>query len=98
MAFFQGDEKEPTWAEWLAEHRSALAATGVPEEIWSDEARWKKFLEREGTDVPSSWRIRSLSQEQARRLMVLIVEEYGVEPFWGCLKRLELYASTNERW
>ena len=98
MAFLRGDEREPTWEEWLAKHRSALAATFVPGEIWCDELRWKTFLQNAGEDAESAWRIRSLSPEQAQRLMDFVKRQYGVEPYWGCMKQLELYASTSERW
>jgi hypothetical protein len=78
----------PPWRTWLARHRAELAACGLPDWLYTDEVRWRDFLDADGVDEETGWRIDSLAAPQAASLRGFILREYGPKRYWSCLQAL----------
>jgi hypothetical protein len=92
MSFRRDGGKAHHWQQWLAEHRSALTAAGVPDWVWSEEERWRWFLVEGGTDLESGWQVEMLSPEQALRLREFILRVYPSDELSCLLRSLRLVA------
>jgi hypothetical protein len=67
------------WQAWIDQHRSVLAAIGLPAEVYLDEARWQDFLENGHLHWhPSSgFEFGDLSAGQLAALHRFLEREYG---------------------
>src|SRR5688500_18861003 len=96
MSFRRDGGKAQRWQQWLAEHRSALTAAGVPDWVWSEQQRWLRFLGEGGLDWESGWRVEMLSPEQALRLREFVLRVYGADEHLCLLRSLRLVAEKGE--
>lgn len=68
------------WKRWVAEHRQELINSGVPQDIYRDQARWLRFL-AEGGDCEKQWSLEMLRVGEAKVLHTLLEsnrEEFDV--------------------
>ena len=89
MAFRRDSARSLRWQQWLAKHKNALEAMGLPDWIYTDERRWTCFLGEGGIDWESRWSVEMLSPQQAKRLRDFIIVEYGSEQHKCCIRELE---------
>lgn len=59
------------WKRWVAENRRDLINSGVPEEIYRNQMRWLRFLEK-GVDYEKQWRAKTLRVDEAKVLLALL--------------------------
>ncbi len=89
MSFRRDSEGQRAWQVWVGQHRDALRRCGLPEFVLSDEPRWFRFVEHDGWDQESGWRISMLSPDQASALYDFITSEYGSVKYRHLLRILD---------
>jgi hypothetical protein len=89
MSFQRDSTGARRWQHWLARHRAALVAAGLPDWVYANEARWQRFLGEGGLEEESGWQVEMLSPLQKNRLRAFLVREYGPEVIACCLRSLD---------
>lgn len=80
MAHKRNGRSTLKWKRWVAENRQELINSGVPEDIYRNQARWLRFL-AEGIDYEKQWSLEMLRVEEAKVLHALLEanrEEFDV--------------------
>lgn len=73
-------EWEDRWTGFLERNRDRLSGLGLPEIYWDDTDHWVDFMEHGGLHYSSGdpgWHLASLSQDDARILLALMIECLG---------------------
>ncbi len=89
MGFRQDKQHRRDWKQWVSEHREELLRTGVPEEVFSDEVRWLRLLEKGGDDHQSGWNVDVISDAESSRLYRFLREHYRNSECQGLRWRMD---------
>jgi hypothetical protein len=89
MGYRRHGETRRAWQKWVEEHRDTLVSCSLPEFVYSDDARWFRFVEHGGWDQESGWTVSMLSPHQAATLYDFIESHYGSEDCRWVLKSLD---------
>ncbi len=96
MSFRRNSDQPLAWKRWVGQHRDELTTAGVPEELFSDELRWWRFLGEGGLDEGTGWRVEMLSPQQAETLYRLIIREFQRPDLAGCLRSINEVIGRTE--
>jgi hypothetical protein len=88
VAFQRDGQAARGWFVWLDCHRDTLVRCGIPDFLYGEERRWLGFLEEDGWDAETGWRVEMLAPQQAVHLQDFIIREYGPESYRGLLRAL----------
>jgi hypothetical protein len=88
VAFRRDGEAARSWSLWLDRHHEGLLRCGIPDFLYTEERRWVQFLEADGWDSKSGWRIQMLTPQQAGHLRDLVIREYGSNSSRGLIRAL----------
>jgi hypothetical protein len=89
MSYRRDSEGQRAWRVWVDQHRDALLRCSLPEFVFSDEPRWFRFVEHDGWDQESGWRVTMLSPDQASALYDFLTSEYGSVEYRHLLRILD---------
>jgi hypothetical protein len=71
------------WSDWVNQHQHALAATGLPPEVYLDAEHWQDFLENGHLhwhpEDSTGFDFNQLSGDQASSLLRFLEDQYGAE-------------------
>ena len=97
MGYRPDRQRRRDWKRWVAKHREALLLAGVPEEVFSDEQRWRRLLEDGGDDHRSGWNADMLCDAEAGRLYRFLREHYRNADCHGLRWRLDARPGPIDR-
>ena len=89
MSFRRDSEGQRAWQVWVAQHRDVLLKCSLPEFVFSDQPRWFRFVEHDGWDQESGWRVTMLSPVQASAFYDFLTSEHGSGEYRHLLRILD---------
>jgi hypothetical protein len=90
VVFGRDRQAARSWSLWLDRHREELVRCGIADFLYSDERRWIRFLEADGWDAETAWRVDMLTPQQPGDLRDLVIRNYGPDSYRGLTRVLRV--------
>ena len=88
MTYRRDSERQRSWRVWIDLHRDTLVRCNLPEFVFSEEERWFRFLEHDGWDQETGWKIEMLPPAGAAAFYDLLLSEHDDDQYPALLRNL----------